>query len=198
LPLDSTGNFERLDLLVYDTDNNKQYDRDSEYVFVGYSKDGTFKGTIFGIRFPLNEIPQPGSVYHVDFVRALHDSIMFTVNGELVTEVSKISNDMDKIRVVPNPYIVTNTMEQAIRNTGLNQQRQLLFTHIPAQSKIRIFTSSGILIRELDIDNPSENGTYHWDMLTKEGLEIAAGIYVYLIESKLTNSKKIGKFAVIK
>ena len=198
LPLDSTGNYEKLDLLVYDADNNKIYDRDSEYVFVGYSKDGTFKGTIFGFRFPFNEIPQPGSVYHLDFVRALRDSVMFTVNRESVTEVTKIKNDMDKIRVVPNPYIVTNTMEQAIRNNGLNQQRQLLFTHIPAQSKIKIFTSSGILIRELEVDNSSDNGTYHWDMLTKEGLEIAAGIYVYLVESKLTNDKKIGKFAVVK
>ena len=74
----------------------------------------------------------------------------------------------------------------------------MLFTHIPAQSNIKIFTSSGILIREVEVDNPSDNGTYHWDMLTKEGLEIAAGIYVYLVESKLTNDKKIGKFAVIK
>ena len=128
----------------------------------------------------------------------MRDSVSFTVNRESGTEVTKIKNDMDKIRVVPNPYIVTNTMEQAIRNNGLNQQRQLLFTHIPAQCKIKIFTSSGILIRELDVDNSSDNGTYHWDMLTKEGLEIAAGIYVFLVESKLTNDKKIGKFAVIK
>ena len=199
LPLDSTGNFEKLDLLLYDANNNKNYDRDTDYVFVGYSKDGTFKGTIFGIRFPVDQLlPRPGMVYHVDFTRALRDSVMFTVNQESTFEASKVSSDMDKIRVVPNPYIVTNTMEQAIRNTGLNQQRQLLFTHIPAQSNIKIFTSSGILIREVEVDNPSDNGTYHWDMLTKEGLEIAAGIYVYLVESKLTNDKKIGKFAVIK
>ena len=73
-----------------------------------------------------------------------------------------------------------------------------MFTHIPAQSTIKIFTSSGVQINELNVENQKDDGTYHWNMLTKEGLEIAAGIYVYLVESKLTNNKKIGKFAVIK
>jgi hypothetical protein len=35
-------------------------------------------------------------------------------------------------------------------------------------------------------------------MLTKEGLELAAGIYIYHIKSKVTGAEKIGKFSVIK
>jgi len=35
-------------------------------------------------------------------------------------------------------------------------------------------------------------------MLTKEGLEIAAGIYVYYVKSNVTGEEKLGKFAVIK
>jgi len=194
---DKNGNYERLDLLVYDVNGNKTYDKDVDYVLVGYS-DVNFKGTVFGIRFPGPELPQSGDVYHLDFNQPLKDSIMFKVNFDNKVDNSKIANDMNKIRVVPNPYIVTNTMEQAISNTGLNQQRQLLFTHIPSQSTIKIFTSSGVLIQELTVDNQADNGTYHWNLLTSEGLEIAAGVYVYLVESILTGDKKIGKFAVIK
>jgi len=196
--IDSLGNFDKLDLLVYDADGNQAWDRDTDYVLVGYS-DITFKGTVFGIRFPADSIlPAPGDVYRLDFNRPLTDSIMFTVNREEPTDLSRIKNNMDRIKVVPNPYIVTNSMEQAILNSGMNQQRQLLFTHIPAQSTIKIFTSSGIFIQELIVENEPDNGTYHWNMLTKEGLEIASGIYVYLVESKLTGDKKIGKFAVVK
>jgi hypothetical protein len=105
---------------------------------------------------------------------------------------------MAEIKVVPNPYIVTNTMEPYLSNRGLNQQRQLLFTHIPAKCTLKIFTSSGVFIREIDVDNPAADGTIHWDMLTKEGLEIAAGVYIYYIKSGVTGKEKLGKFAVIK
>ncbi|MFH1196620.1 MAG: hypothetical protein V1720_13040 [bacterium] len=195
--VDSNGNYEQLDLLVHDVDGNKVYDLDTDYVYVGYS-DVTFKGTIFGIRFPGPEYPQPGDVFRLNFTPPLRDSIMIKVDFDPALDKASLANDMSKIKVVPNPYIVTNTMEQAISNQGLNQQRQLMFTHIPAQSTIKIFTSSGVLIKELDIDNRQDNGTYHWNLLTEEGLEIAAGIYVYLVESKVTSDKKIGKFAVIK
>jgi hypothetical protein len=35
-------------------------------------------------------------------------------------------------------------------------------------------------------------------MLTRENLEIAAGMYIYHIESEITGDAKLGKFAVIK
>jgi hypothetical protein len=128
----------------------------------------------------------------------MRDSIMFTVDVENTTDASKIEDEMKQIKVVPNPYIVTNTMEPYIDNQNFNQQRVLAFTHIPAQSTIKIFTSSGVFIRQLDVDNAPDNGICKWDMLTKEGLEIAAGIYVYHVKSIVTGKEKLGKFAVIK
>jgi hypothetical protein len=35
-------------------------------------------------------------------------------------------------------------------------------------------------------------------MLTREGLEIAAGVYIYHVKAKETGDEFIGKFAVIK
>ena len=105
---------------------------------------------------------------------------------------------MDKILVVPNPYVATNMMETALSNPMLNQRRRLLFTNIPAQCMIKIFTSAGIFVDEIDVTNPPSSGIVHWDMLTHENLEIAAGVYVYHVKSIETGQEKTGKFAVIK
>jgi hypothetical protein len=40
-------------------------------------------------------------------------------------------------------------------------------------------------------------GTITWDLKTKENLDIAFGVYYYIVESK-TGGKKSGKLAVIK
>ena len=93
---------------------------------------------------------------------------------------------------------MTNMMESAVSNPFLNQRRKIMFTHIPANCVIKIFTVSGILVDEINVNNPSERGTIHWDMLTREGLEIAAGMYIYHVEAAATGDQKIGKFAVIK
>jgi len=94
--------------------------------------------------------------------------------------------------------VVTNTMEPAVANKYLNQRRRIMFTHLPARCTIRIFTSSGILVDTIEVENPPSDGTVHWDLLTREGLEIAAGMYVYHVKAEVTGKEKIGKFAVIK
>ncbi len=73
-----------------------------------------------------------------------------------------------------------------------------MFTHIPADCRIKIFTVSGVLVDEIIVNNKPENGIIHWDMLTRENLEIAAGMYIYHIGSIETGREKVGKFAVIK
>jgi hypothetical protein len=89
-------------------------------------------------------------------------------------------------------------MEPVVGNWYLNQRRRLLFTHLPARCKITIFTVSGVLVDELDVENEASDGTAHWDLLSSEGLEVAAGMYLYHVKAKETNAEKIGKFAVIK
>jgi hypothetical protein len=220
---DSSGSNPLIDMIVYDVDQNGMFNADSDYVLVGDAvKDSrtglnVWGGTIFAIDFfdiaDASQMPQPNDVYRLDFKRPFYynDSLVFTVTGlEDDLDESKIKEEMENIRVVPNPYVVTNTMEPAVANWDRNQRRQLMFTHIPAQCTIRIFTVSGVLVDEIDVDNAvanrqnfwdlnsEANGTVHWDLRSKEGLEIAAGYYLYHVESKVTGDVKIGKFAVIK
>jgi hypothetical protein len=77
-----------------------------------------------------------------------------------------------------------------------------MFTNIPSSSVITIFTSSGVKIKTITNDNIS-GGMVHWDLLNEEGLEIAAGMYLYHVKSTFTEvslnqHEHVGKFAVIK
>ena len=56
----------------------------------------------------------------------------------------------------------------------------------------------GVLVDEIDVQNDAANGMAQWDLLTSEGLEIAAGVYIFYVKSQLTGDEFMGKFAVVK
>jgi len=89
-------------------------------------------------------------------------------------------------------------MEPAVGNPYLNQRRRIIFTNIPARCSINIFTVSGVLVDQIDVNNDISEGIVHWDLLTREGLEVAAGVYIYHIKVLETGDEKMGKFAIIK
>ncbi|MDZ7334549.1 MAG: hypothetical protein ONB33_09645 [candidate division KSB1 bacterium] len=203
--LDSTGSYERMDLVVHDTKKNGKFDIIGDRVLVGpVTKDNKWAGTAFVIDFfsvqDSTRLPKPGDVYRVTFKRPFFvtDSLTFKVQATETLDLVQLENDMDQIKVVPNPYVATNAMEPAVANFYLNQRRRIMFTHIPAECTIKIFTVSGALVDEIEVNNPADQGIVHWDLLSKEGLEIAAGMYIYHVKSKRTGAEKIGKFAVIK
>ncbi|MBK7107044.1 MAG: hypothetical protein IPH62_17360 [Ignavibacteriae bacterium] len=206
------GKIDTLEMVVEDINGNGTYEMLEDKVLVGHAvirEIGgqqliSWGGTVFAIDFrevrDENGLPKAGDIYKYEFNRPFRasDSIEFTVNGGGALEGSVLNEDMEKIKVVPNPYIMTNSMEAAVANKFLNQRRRIMFTHIPSECEIKIYTASGVLVDEIEVENTSSNGIVHWDLLSKEDLEIAAGMYIYHIKSKLTGKEKIGKFAVIK
>ena len=207
---DSNGVYEKLDLVVHDRNENGVFDDSTDYVLVGhcfkYKNTNViyWGGTIFAVDFKdaasCDNMPKTNDVFHIDFKRPFFatDSLVFSVLPPVDVDKKKLKSGLDDIKVVPNPYIVTNAMEPAISNPLLNQRRRLIFTHIPANCSIKIFTSSGVFVDEIEVNNTPDNGMVHWDMLTKENLEIAPGVYVYYVKSEVTGEEKLGKFAVIK
>jgi len=107
------------------------------------------------------------------------------------------AENLDQIRVVPNPYIVTNITEPRPTEARPTQLRQLHFINLPAQCTIRIFTLSGRLVQTLEVNNPIDNDRYVWDMLTKDNLEMSYGIYIYHVSAPGIG-ETTGRFAVIK
>jgi hypothetical protein len=142
-------------------------------------------------------MPGPGDTLSIYLHRPFLSNDIF----EFITVASTIDKvlakaDIDKIRVVPNPYIVTNPWEP--RNTYANGrgERQLHFIHLPSKCTIKIFNMRGQLVNTLSHNSPIDDGTEIWNMLSKDNLEIAYGVYFYHVKAEA--GEKIGKILIVK
>jgi hypothetical protein len=147
-------------------------------------------------------VPGKGELVHLAQGRQFtsEDVFSFTVVDGVNTagfDTELARTNLDNIRVVPNPYRVTHVAEPRPTAARPQQLRQLHFTNLPAQCTIRIFTVAGRLVQTLNVNNTIDNGTYVWDMLTKDNLELSYGIYLYHVEAPGVGSTT-GKFAVMK
>jgi len=124
------------------------------------------------------------------------DVFEFTAQGEQVDD-ERAKQELDRIRVVPNPYVVANSWEPLNPYANGRGPRELHFTHLPPKCTIKIFNIRGQLVQELEHDQPAWNGTAIWDMQSKDLLDISYGVYIYHIDAG-EMGQKIGKFAVIK
>ncbi len=116
-------------------------------------------------------------------------------SGYIDKEQAKL--DLEKIKVVPNPYVASALWEPANPFSSGRGPRELHFTHLPAKCKIRIFTVNGELVKTIDHESQYNDGTASWNLLTKDNLSASYGVYIYQIDAPGIG-QKIGKFAVIK
>jgi len=124
------------------------------------------------------------------------DVYRFTMEGEGV-DAQLAKNQLDDIRVVPNPYVAAASWEPRNTFSSGRGPRELHFINLPQNCKIRIFNVNGVLIDTIEHNSVLDNGTAIWDMLSKDNLDISYGIYVYHIEAPGVG-EKTGTFAVIK
>ena len=99
-----------------------------------------------------------------------------------------VDDDLEQVRVVPNPYIVTAEWEFR------QNVRQIRFMYLPPVCDISIYTLSGVKVKELHHTNGT--GDEPWDLTSDFGEDLAFGVYVYVVSTG--DAKKIGKFALIK
>ena len=196
-----------LDLIVVDLDNSGSYEKFNDKILVGESKLTSFYGqnyltwddTNFAIEFSEN-YPEPDDIYALSYNIPFLESDTLFIHTNAPDSISIVDHDieMDEIKVVPNPYVATNLMEEAFSNPNQNQERKIMFTHLPAMCEIKIFTVSGVLVNTIDVNNSYDDGKAYWDLLSNEGLEVAAGIYIYHVQSKINEKYALGKFAIVK
>ena len=100
-----------------------------------------------------------------------------------IIEQSEITftEDLSQVKAYPNPY------------KG-NSFSGIIFNFLTEGSKIKIYTLSGQLVKEIDV---GAEGRVFWDVKNEDGKEIASGIYIYVIVDEKGN-KKSGKIAIIK
>jgi hypothetical protein len=104
---------------------------------------------------------------------------------------------LSRIRVVPNPYVASSTLESPLPpSVTSGRLRRIDFIHLPASAKIHIYTSRGDHLISLAQSGNIEDGHVSWNLKTKENLDVAFGVYFYVIESSI--GTKTGKLAIIK
>lgn len=162
--------------------------------------DGALKNTWrFNFSYSgFSDLPSEG-VYRLSTLKPFSslDSFRFTMIGAGIdNEQAKI--DLDNIKVVPNPYVVTHQAEAKLLSsqTSGRGEREIRFTKVPPGSKISIFTVRGDLINTL-YQEDLYVGDVFWNLRSDENIDVAFGVYVFVVEAPNIGTK-IGKFALIK
>lgn len=104
------------------------------------------------------------------------------------------SDDMSRIRVVPNPY---NINDPLLKTYGFTDERGLIFFNIPGTVTIRIYTENGDLVQTIEHDSPQKAGSYTWDMITNNQQVINSGIYIAVFQ-KPNGEISYQKFVVVR
>ncbi len=144
--------------------------------------------------------PTTGDTLYLRFNKPYSSNDKFVFRMEPASFSGSLAKtQLSSIRAVPNPYIGTN-MYETPPAAGLQGRgpRVIMFTGVPPGSKIHIYTSSGDHVRTLEKTGTIFDGSVDWDLRTKEGLEVAYGVYFYVVEVEGTGEKKTGKLAIIK
>jgi len=142
--------------------------------------------------------PQPGDTAYIVIDKPFlsTDVYEFTTNASLIDK-EQFQSDLDKIKVVPNPYFAASAFEgQNTFNSGRGP-REIQFRYLPSNCTIRIYTISGELVRTIKHSSPIESGTGKWDLLTNDNLSAAFGVYVYHVDAGGLG-EKVGKLAIVK
>lgn len=133
--------------------------------------------------------PSHGDQFTILTYKPFREEIFYEFSTSKAGFSSTQQIDLNQIRVVPDPYIVSNEWETS------QFGKKIMFNHLPNECKISIFTVSGDHI--VDLHHDDGKGFMFWDMRTRNDQFIAYGLYVYVV-SIPNGQKKVGKFLVIK
>ncbi|MEX1274683.1 MAG: hypothetical protein WEE20_02050 [Bacteroidota bacterium] len=192
--------------IFVDNDFNGRLSPIDEIVFLEKNPAG-----VFGYTWDLFVINKPGDRPDTVYNLVAGDKLVLKTSKpfrqgdvwEFTTVTPRIDetlavNQLDRVKVVPNPYVTANPHEPPLPPgiTSGRGQRKIDFIHLPAQATVHIFTARGDHVTTLQHSGDIEDGTISWNLKTKENLDVAYGVYFYVLESPA--GKRSGKLAIIK
>ena len=186
--------------------NNEIDHLDRIYLFEDYPlNQNMYTWNIEFSYFPSQQEASPTLQFGAGDTLFVYTSKPFRYGDEflLITHLPEIdySNseaDLSDIKVVPNPYIATTAIESSLP-PGVSSgrgERKIEFQNIPNDATIRIYNIRGQHITTLKHDGNIFDGSVSWDLRTKENMDVAYGVYLYVVESDAGVKK--GKIAIIK
>ena len=201
---------------IFDSDGDSEWDREEAILIMPY--DGEITPYMFVVFDPYENVLEVVTTEDTTIIDTSFADIVDVAAGdvfritidipfseddvyEFTTKSSSIDselagNEMDDIAVIPNPYVVAEAWEPRLTVESGRGERKLDFINLPTECTIRIFTLNGYLVNTLHHSSINENGTYSWNMLSKDGLEISYGLYIFHVESDVGEFSS--KFALIK
>ena len=170
-------------LILSDEDNSGNYlyllTNNTPDVYVNADGDSVFQDAI---------TPSHGDQFTITTYKPFQQKISYAF-GTTAGEITDVGNSLDSVRVVPDPYVVTNVWEMS------EFGKKLKFKNLPDQCTIKIYTLVGEHIATVQHD--SDVGYEFWDMRTRNDQFIAPGVYLYHAETQ-DGDEALGRFLVIK
>jgi len=140
-------------------------------------------------------LPEGGDTLVVNMYKAFSSDDLYNYSTSAAA-IDQDQIDLSRIKVYPNPYLGANTQEPANPYSSGRGERRITFIHLPDQCTIRIYSIRGELVDTVTHFTAIDDGSENWDLRSKDGLDVAYGIYLYHVDSPY--GERVGKFALVK
>jgi hypothetical protein len=193
---------ELVDFLFLDSDNNQQISGgDTLIILEPVANELSVPGysTAWRIVFSGTGLPAIANTLKLTFRKPFGNGDVFqfaSISSESIDR-QLAKTELDDIAVVPNPYLVGNVLEPKTNTTSGRGTRVLTFINLPQKCTIRIYNVRGYLVDTIEHNTASNSGTAQWNLTSKDGIDVAFGIYLYHVDAPGIGTK-VGKFGVIK
>jgi hypothetical protein len=155
----------------------------------------SYAGVIFGGKGSSALSQNPGNLGPYRFVSrprpltAIGAEVVFsyTVNQNVTATTAA---DLRRVHTVPDPYYVTNAFERSASG------KVIKFVNLPNQAIVRIYSTSGVLVRVLEHNATDFGGALDWDVRNRNNQVVASGVYFYHIEAP-SGERRVGRMTIV-
>lgn len=192
---------------LFDNDGNKEFSIGDVIVVIQYPNPNNFAE--FKLTWKIRIAQPPGIGYQPIYPKA-DDVFLIKTTKQFATgdyfaystkaagvDLTLAKTDLEKISVVPNPYVGQATWERRNLNQTGRGERRIDFINLPAECSIKIYTVDGSLVRTLVKSTGPSDGTVSWNLVSEDGMDVAFGLYIFHVDAPGVG-EHIGKFALIK
>jgi len=151
----------------------------------------------YSVQSVSTELPEPFGVQESNILNSLR----------IISPANAVAKSLDRVKVVPNPYIGSAVWNNAIPSDVDAWEHRLQFINLPADATIKIFTLDGDFVDEIhagegvrrsqSFSGETASSVAEWDLITRNNQEAAPGIYLYVVQSPSVG-EKIDKFVIVR
>jgi len=116
----------------------------------------------------------------------------FIVKSALANTAS-LASGAAKISVKPNPY-----KKKALFDSAVDAfDHKITIYNLPPRATITILDVSGQIVDQIEFTSSDpNNGSTFWDMFSKDGVEVASGLYIYVVD--YDGGQHVGYFSILR